>query len=138
MTRSAAELSRDENIDLRVLVAYIKFDLFPKAKFVLGKNELDLGGTIYNDYIKCCHGRIGLQTMTDAVRESYMEKIWMKALTKNIQKKALVQKRSAIYTVMQNKFSGKKMKYRGTMFDKKILYLNYCCSGCNKICVLCV
>ncbi len=44
--------------------------------------------------------------MTDEVRERYMEKIWMKALTKNIQKKTLVQKRSAIYTVMQNKFTG--------------------------------
>jgi hypothetical protein len=82
-------------------------NLFPKAKFVLGKNEWDLGGTIYNDYIKCCNGRIGLQTMTDEVRERYMEKIWMKALNKKIQKKALVQKRSAIYTVMQNKFAGK-------------------------------
>ena len=107
MTRSAEELTREETIDFRVLVEYIKNDLFPKAKFVLGKNEWDLGGRIYNDYIKCCHGRIGLQTMTDVVRESYMEKIWMKALTKNIQKKTLVQKRSAIYTVMQNKFTGK-------------------------------
>ena len=78
MTRSAEKLTREETINLRVLV----------------------------DYIKCCHGRIGLQTMTDVVRESYMEKIWMKALTKNIQKKALVQKRNAIYTVMQNKFGG--------------------------------
>ena len=52
MTRSPEELSRDEAIDLRVLVEYIKTDLFPKAKFVLGKNEWDLGGTIYNNYIK--------------------------------------------------------------------------------------
>ena len=107
MTRSAEDLSRDENIDLKVLVEYIKNDLFPKAKFVLGKNEWDLGGTIYKDYLKCCQGRIGLSTMTEVVRERYMEVIWMKALTKNIQKKALVQKRSAIYTVMQNRFTGK-------------------------------
>ena len=39
MTRSAEDLSRDENIDLKVLVEYIKTDLFPKAKFVLGKDE---------------------------------------------------------------------------------------------------
>jgi hypothetical protein len=31
----------------------------------------------------------------------------MRALNKKIQKKSLVQKRSAIYTVMQNKFIGK-------------------------------
>ena len=68
MTRTVEELTRDENIDLKVLVEYIKNDLFPKAKFVLGKNEWDLGGTIYKDNIKCCHGRIGLQTMTEATR----------------------------------------------------------------------
>jgi hypothetical protein len=106
MTRSAEELSRDEHIDLKVLVEYIKTDLFPKAKFVLGKDEWDVGGTIYKDYIKCCDGRIGLQTMTVAERERCMEKIWLIALNKKLQKKALVQKRSAIYTVMQNKFTG--------------------------------
>ena len=123
MTRSAEALSRDENIDQKVLVEYIKTDLFPKAKFVLGKNEWDLGGTIYNDYMKCCHGRIGLSTMMDVVRESYMEKIWMKALTKNIQKKALVQKRSAIYTVMQNKFTGKS-------YDRAAVFEKYKCFSC--------
>ena len=136
MTRSAEELTKDETADLRVLVEYIKNDLFPKAKFVLGKNEWDLGGRIYNDYIKCCHGRIGLQTMTDVVRESYMEKIWMKALTKNIQKKALVQKRSAIYTVMQNKFTGKKFHTGGQRLKSRDYISSLAILGCNQICVL--
>ena len=35
-----------------------------------------------------------------------METIWIKVLNKKVQKRALVQKRSAIYTVMQNKFIG--------------------------------
>ena len=48
MTTGAAQHSRDENIDMKVLVEYIKNDLFPKAKFVLGKNEWDVGGQIYN------------------------------------------------------------------------------------------
>jgi hypothetical protein len=107
MTRTAEELSRDERLDMKVLVDYIKNDLFPKAKFVYGKDDWDVGGRIYNDYIKCCKGRVGLQTMTDVDRERHMEKIWMRALNKKIQKKSLVQKRSAIYTVMQNKFIGK-------------------------------
>jgi len=106
MTRNEEEESRDEHIDQRVLVDCIKNDLFPKAKFVLGKDEWDVGGMIYKDYKKCCHGRTGLQTMTHVERQSHMEKIWMRALNKKIQKKALVQKRSAIYTVMQNKFTG--------------------------------
>ena len=96
MTRRAEELSRDEHMDLKVLVEYIKNDLFLKAKFVLGKDEWDVGGMIYNDYMKCCDGRIGLQTMTETQRERHMEKIWMRALNKKLQKKALVQKRSAI------------------------------------------
>ena len=117
MTRRAEELSRDEHIDLKVLVEYIKNDLFPKAKFVLGKDEWDVGGMIYNDYIKCCNGRIGLQTMTETQRERYMEKIWMRALNKKLQKKVLVQKRSAIYTVMQNKFTGN-LDNSGVSFEK--------------------
>ena len=136
MTRSDEEISRDEIIDLRVLVEYIKIDLFQKAKFVLGKNEWDLGGMIYNDYIKCCHGRIGLQTMTHMEREGHMEKIvWMKALTKNLQKKALVQKRSAIYTVMQNKFTGK-LHSGGAVFEKYKCFSSAAIIGCKQICVL--
>ena len=63
MTRSGEEIARDEHIDQKLLVEYIKNDLFQKAKFVLGEDEWDVGGMIYNDYIKCCRGRIGLQTM---------------------------------------------------------------------------
>jgi hypothetical protein len=132
MTRRAEEQSRDEHIDLKVLVEYIKNDLFLKAKFVLGKDEWEVGGMIYNDYMKCCNGRIGLQTMTETQRERYMEKIWMRGLNKRLQKKALVQKRSAIYTVMQNKFTGN-LHNRGTSFEKQILFLTSCFS--QKICV---
>ena len=117
MTRSAEEVSREETIDQKLLVEYIKIDLFPKAKFILGKDEWDVGGTIYGDYIKCCKGRIGLQTMTEVERERYMEKIWMRALHKKVQQKALVQKRSAIYIVMQNKFAGN-LHYQGAVFEK--------------------
>ena len=56
-----------------------------------------------------------LQTMTAMERERHMEKIWMRALNKKVQKKALVQKRSAIYTVMQNKFTGMFLN-RGAVF----------------------
>jgi hypothetical protein len=117
MTRSAEELSRDEHIDLKVLVEYIKNHLFPKAKLVLGMDEWEVGGMIYNNFIKCCNGRIGLKTIMEVVRERYMEKIWMRALNKKLQKKALVQKRSTIYTVMQNKFTGN-LHNRGAGFEE--------------------
>ena len=83
MTRNEEEeLSRDEHIDQRVLVDCIKNDLFPKAKFVLGEDEWDVGGMIHKDHIKCCRGRVGLQTMTHVKRHSHMEKTWMRALNK--------------------------------------------------------
>ena len=88
MTRNEEEESRDEQIDQRVLVDYIKNDLFPKAKFVLGEDEWDVGGVICKDCIKCCGGgRTGLQTMTRVERQSHAEKIWMRALNKKIQKR---------------------------------------------------
>ena len=52
MTRNEKELSRDEHIDQRVFVKYIKNDLFPKARFILSKDEWDVGGMIYKDNIK--------------------------------------------------------------------------------------
>jgi hypothetical protein len=58
-----------------------------------------------------------LQTMVEVVRERYMEKIWMRALNKKLQMKALVQNRSAIYTVMQNKFTGN-LHNRGAVFEE--------------------
>jgi hypothetical protein len=76
-----------------------------------------VGGTIYNDYIKCCKGRIGLQTMMEVQREMCMEKIWMRALNRKVQQKALAQKRSAIYTVMQNNLAGN-LHNRGMLFEK--------------------
>ena len=54
MTTNKEELSRDEQIDLRAPVEWIKNDLFPKAKFVLGKDEWDVGGMICKDGMKCC------------------------------------------------------------------------------------
>jgi hypothetical protein len=106
MTRSEDQISQDEQIDLKVLVEHIKNDLFPKAKLVLGKDEWDVGGMIYKDHIKCCMGRIGLRKMSDIGRGSCMKNIWMKALPRKVQKKALVQKRSTTCTVIQNKFTG--------------------------------
>ena len=71
MTRNEEELSRDEHADQRVLVDCIKNDSFPKEKFVLGEDEWDVGGVIFKDCIKCCRGRIGLQTMTHFERHSH-------------------------------------------------------------------
>ena len=93
--------------DQRALVEYIKNDLFPKVKFVYDNEDWEVGNRIYNDYLKKCNEKMGLRTMTEVEKTRNMEKIWLSAQTKNLQKKALVQKRSAVYTVMRNKFDGK-------------------------------
>jgi hypothetical protein len=106
MTQPTTDQARDEKQDMKVLVEYIKTDLFTKVKFVYVNAQWDVGGQIYNDYIKCCEGKMG-SSMTAPQRKQYMHTLWLGALTKKLQNKALIQKRSAIYTVMQNKFSGK-------------------------------
>jgi hypothetical protein len=98
---------RLEMNDQKVLVEYIKNDLFPKVKFVYDNKDWDVGKKIYNDYLKKCKDKMGLRTKTETERKKHMEKIWLSAQTKDLQKKALVQKRSAVYTVMRNKFEGK-------------------------------
>ena len=106
MTRNEEELSRDEHIDQRALVDCIKNDFFLKAKSAFGEDAWDVGGVTHEDCIKCCRGRVGLQTMTRVERHSHVEKARMRALSKKTQKKALAQKRSATCAVMQSKFTG--------------------------------
>jgi hypothetical protein len=94
--------------DLGVIVKYIKNDLYPKVKFIYDpKIDLAVGGKIYHDYLNKCKDRIGGRSLTDQNYNDYMEALWTTGMTKHLQKNALAAKRSAVYTVMQNKFSGK-------------------------------
>ena len=65
-----------------------------------------MGGRIYSDYERKCKNLIGGRGLTPESHATYMEAVWTAAMTKHIQKIGLSQKRSAVYTVMQNKFSG--------------------------------
>ena len=89
------------------LLKYIKNDLYPKVKFIYNP-EVDLAvtGKIYNHFKTTCKDRIGGRCITEPNRETYMETIWTMGANKHMQKTALSQKRCAVYTVMQNKFSG--------------------------------
>jgi hypothetical protein len=53
-----------------------------------------------------CKNLIGGRGLTAESHGTYMEAVWTAAMTKHVQKISLAQKRSAVYTVMQNKFSG--------------------------------
>jgi hypothetical protein len=100
------ERSRQNKDDQDVVIKYIKEDLFPKVKFLYGPDDLAVGGQIYMDYKNKCKNQIGDVGLTTASHKTYMEAVWNASLIKQIQKNALAQKRSAVYTVMQNKFSG--------------------------------
>lgn len=100
--------SNQKKHDLEVLVKYVKDDLFAKVKFLYDPIvDLAVGGKIYKDYKSKCKEQIGSgQGLSALSHDTYMEMVWTMAMTKHIQNTALAQKRSAVYTVMQNKFAG--------------------------------
>ena len=107
-TMSSVLEARQRKDDLEVIVTYIKMDLYPKVKFIYDvKKDLVVGGPIYNHYKDKCKNKIGIgRTRNEASQETYMESVWTLAMTKHLQRNALSQKRSAVYTVMQSKFTG--------------------------------
>jgi hypothetical protein len=99
---------KEKKANEEVVIKYIKDDLFAKVKFIYGeKTDLVVGGKIYKDYKEKCKGRIVGSELTTQNHDTYLEAVWTSAMTNHLQKQALAQKRSAVYTVMQNKFSGK-------------------------------
>jgi hypothetical protein len=100
-------VSKQKRDDLKVVIKYVKDDLFAKVKFIYDtKVDLAVGGKIYTDYKRKCKYQIGGQDLLTGGHDTYMEAVWTNAMTKHIHNNALAQKRSAVYTVMQNKFSG--------------------------------
>jgi hypothetical protein len=99
---------RQEKADLEAVVRYVKNDLFTKVKFLYDpKADLAVGGIIYSHYKeKCKNVLVGNRGLVGESRNTYMQAVWSMAMTKQMQKNALAQKRSAVYTVMQNKFGG--------------------------------
>jgi hypothetical protein len=106
---STTSNSRRKKADMEVIVEYIKSNLYPKVKFFYKvlMEDLMVGGLIYNDFKENCKLQIRDHNMTHETRASYIEGAWNAGLTKHVQKRALLSKRSGVYTVMQNTFSGK-------------------------------
>lgn len=97
--------------DLRMLATYVKDNLFHKCKFVYSDSDLRYDGPIYRDYKKNCKVNFGGKRWNEsgASRDMNMRIVWEEALKLKIQKKQMSQRRSAVYTVMQNKFVGEWM-----------------------------
>ena len=101
-------VSKQKRDNMDVVIEYTKEDLFAKVKFIYDpKVDLAVGGKIYSDYKRKCKDQLGGQGLATVSCNPYVEAVWNDAITKHIQKNALAQKRSAVYTMMQNKCSGK-------------------------------
>ena len=93
--------------DLEVVVRHVKEDLLANVKFIYDpKLDLAVGGRICQDHKTKCCSQLGTDLQTTAHRDLHLKGVWTDALTKHTQKNALAQKRSAVRTAMQNKFSG--------------------------------
>jgi hypothetical protein len=128
--------SKQKRDDLEVVVKYMKDDLFAKVKFIYDtKGDLAVGGKIYEDYKKKCKDKLGGQGLSVEGHGTYMEAVWTSATTSHIQRDALAQKRSAVYTVMQNKFSGESIP---SCCCEQVDYLSATKTYEIQICVKCV
>jgi hypothetical protein len=99
--------SKQRREDLEVVIGHVKEDLFPNVKFLCEpKLDLAVGGKIHRDHKVKCKRQLAAHITTTTNRDLHLQGIWTDALTKHEQKNALSQKRSAVHTVMQNKFLG--------------------------------
>jgi hypothetical protein len=81
------------------------------VKFIYDpKVDLAVGGKIHADCKRKCKDQTGGQGLLTESHDTCMESVWtMVAMTKHMQKNVLAQKRSAVRTVMQNKFAGERV-----------------------------
>jgi hypothetical protein len=77
---------RRKKADVEVIVKYIKNNLYPKIGFFYkAKEDLMVGGPIYDDFKDSCVGQIGDHNMTDETWATYiMETAWNAGLTEHV------------------------------------------------------
>ena len=96
-----------KNYEFTIISKYIKHDLFRKIKFVYhNTDDQKIGEDIYKDYVEVCGDTMGNRSITAEMRVAYLQRAWKDACKNQIQNKALSQKRSDVYTIMQTKFQG--------------------------------
>jgi hypothetical protein len=105
---SVSSTLRQRKKDEETIITYVKNDMYPIVKFIYDeKIDLVVDGDIYKHYKQKCKGVLGGRIVTEVNLDKYMESAWTAAVISHVQQTALVQKRSAVYTVMQNRFEGK-------------------------------
>ena len=98
------KLMRD---DLKVVVAYTKDKLFPRVKFLYHKDDLEVTKVIFKHFKRECLGKVGDQRLTRENENLYLQALWRLAIKNRIISDQLNSRRSAVYTVMMNRMSGK-------------------------------
>ena len=93
--------------DIQIVALYAKEILFPKCKFVYAKEDLDVNGRMFRDFKKECGKQLGGKHIKRGTEELYLRSLWERATKERIVSDQLNSRRSAVYTVMMNRFSGK-------------------------------
>ena len=91
-----------------MVVKYVRVPLFPKVKFLYDEEkDLRMGGKIYLDFVNKISKEPLCKRRPDGESDwNFLAHLWNGATASKIQKRAINLKRSAVYTVMQNKFAG--------------------------------
>ena len=105
-TQNTAAEERQLKSDRNVLKHYLKTELFQSFKWIYRQDLLETDGKMFKDYMKKCRPKMGPLGMSMDQSVLYSTKVWMRAVEKNIQRDVISCKRSGVYTVMQNKFTG--------------------------------
>ena len=109
--------------DIRLMRKWVKTELFKGCKFLYGgKSDLETDGKIYNLFkAQCMHQLAGIRGITDiggAVNaQLYFDRLWTEATKKGVISNTMALRRSAVYTVMSNRFMGKLLVVMFCYFD---------------------
>jgi hypothetical protein len=95
--------------DLKLISKWVKDDIFVFYKFLLEKDLEAPKGCIYVAFEKQCKERLsGWRAAKDDMTKQFYAKIaWETAKKQNLVASSLNLRRSGVYTVMYNRFTGK-------------------------------
>lgn len=101
--------------DLIFFRRWVKEKLFKGCKFLThGKKSLDKSGFVYARFRSACFETLqGIKNIADdnmVQKDLYFDLLWVEGNKQHVVSNGLALRRSAIYTVMFNKFMGKKSK----------------------------
>jgi len=109
-SRSSSKLLLDENVlkkDSLILSTYVKEEMYYGVKFLYdARHDLAIGGEIFDHFYRNCKNRFeGVKKYHHHhEKELYIRYLWKHAMDERVQQDTLCLKRSAVYTVMQNRF----------------------------------